>query len=323
MADDQHRAVIIGNHFLQQVERFQIQVVGRLVQHQQVGFARKFAREQQARTLPARQRAHLRLGKAWIEQKVLEIAMDMLAHAPHIDPVAPLGQHFADRLVALHQAALLVDEDHVQRLGLAHRPAVGLQFAGQQFQQRRLARAIAPDNADPVAALHAQRQIVDDDPFTSSVRVERSRDTVALPLLDFARSERRPGETLGRMFDLDDALGLAVVARHRDLGHALRPVHSRARLAHFPQLGQPPLVALAPRGDAPLQPVRLDLQLGVQLLRRPRLFGIDRLHPLFETAKADLVAAHLPPVQPQRLARQPRQEGAVMADDDEAAIIAR
>jgi hypothetical protein len=57
VADDQHGAFIIGDHFLQQVERFEIEIVGRLVEHQQVRLARKFAREQQARALAARQRA--------------------------------------------------------------------------------------------------------------------------------------------------------------------------------------------------------------------------------------------------------------------------
>ena len=53
MADDQHRALIIANHFLQQIKRFQIKVVGRLVEHQQVGWPRKFARQQQPGSLPA------------------------------------------------------------------------------------------------------------------------------------------------------------------------------------------------------------------------------------------------------------------------------
>ena len=69
--------------------------------------------------------------------------------------------------------------------------------------------------------------------------------------------------------------------------------------------------------------MRLDLQLGVQLLCRPRLFGIDRFHPLFEAAETDFAAAHDTSVEPQRLTREPGQEGAVMADDDERAIIAR
>ena len=70
VADDQHRPVIIGDHFLQQVERFQIEIVGRLVEHQQVRCAREFARQQQPRPLAARQRADRRLGQARVEQDI-------------------------------------------------------------------------------------------------------------------------------------------------------------------------------------------------------------------------------------------------------------
>jgi hypothetical protein len=42
--------------------------------------------------------------------------------------------------------------------------------------------------------------------------------------------------------------------------------HGGALGAHLVQLRQAALVALAPRGDAAFQPVRLDLQLGVELV---------------------------------------------------------
>ena len=54
VADDQDRALVIGDHLLEQVERFKVEVVGRLVEHQQVRFPREFARQQQPRSLAAR-----------------------------------------------------------------------------------------------------------------------------------------------------------------------------------------------------------------------------------------------------------------------------
>jgi hypothetical protein len=57
MADDQDGAIIIGNDFLQQIQRLQIEIVGWLVQHQQVGMAGKFARKQEPRAFAARERA--------------------------------------------------------------------------------------------------------------------------------------------------------------------------------------------------------------------------------------------------------------------------
>ena len=80
-----------------------------------------------------------------------------------------------------------------------------------------------------------------------------------------------------------------------ELGGALRPEHRRALRAHLPQLGEPALVALAPRGDAALQPVRLDLQLGVELVGGARFLGIDLLLPRLVAAEADVLAAQLHP----------------------------
>jgi hypothetical protein len=54
MADNQNRTVIIGDNLLQQIKRFQIKVVGRFVEYQQIGFTGKFSGEQNARLLAAR-----------------------------------------------------------------------------------------------------------------------------------------------------------------------------------------------------------------------------------------------------------------------------
>ena len=53
MADDQNRTAIVGDNLLQQIKRFQIEIIGRLIQHQQIGLTRKFAGKQDARLLAA------------------------------------------------------------------------------------------------------------------------------------------------------------------------------------------------------------------------------------------------------------------------------
>ena len=52
MADQQDRARVVVQQLLQQVERFDIEVVGRLVQHQQIAFARHQLGQQQPRLFP-------------------------------------------------------------------------------------------------------------------------------------------------------------------------------------------------------------------------------------------------------------------------------
>ena len=64
MADHQRGAGIIAHHLFQQIESFQIQIVGGFVQHQKIGRQREQLGQQQPRPLAARQnldrRARLR-----------------------------------------------------------------------------------------------------------------------------------------------------------------------------------------------------------------------------------------------------------------------
>ena len=77
MTDKNNRAFISGDHFLQQVERFQIEIIGRLIHHQNIGRLAQPARQQQTCQFTAGQhiggRAHLRRMK----QKIFHIADDM------------------------------------------------------------------------------------------------------------------------------------------------------------------------------------------------------------------------------------------------------
>ncbi len=86
----------------------------------------------------------------------------MLLDPAHLDPVAALGEDIADALFGRHQLALLVDHNAAERLGLGDLAAVGGEFAGQQFEQGGLAGAVGADQPDPVAALDAEREILDD-----------------------------------------------------------------------------------------------------------------------------------------------------------------
>ena len=60
MADQDDRAGEAGDEFLQQVQRLHVEVVGRLVEHQQVGRPRQHARQDQPRPLAAGKLAHRR-----------------------------------------------------------------------------------------------------------------------------------------------------------------------------------------------------------------------------------------------------------------------
>ena len=69
MADQQQRAVIVGQHFLQQIQGIHVEIVGGLVQHQQIGGLGQQLGQQEACPFPARQDLHRRVGLAASNRK--------------------------------------------------------------------------------------------------------------------------------------------------------------------------------------------------------------------------------------------------------------
>ena len=235
----------------------------------------RFERRANSRASSSRERsppdsdADLRVDQPRLEQEFLEIALDVLLGAAHVDPVAAVGEHVADALVGIEQLPLLVDH-HPRSASCAR---VTLPSSGSISPVSSLSRVVLPAPLAPTTPIRSPRWM----------RSEKSRM--------IARSPKRLVTLLG----LDHHLGAA--RRHfraRASPSPARPEHRRARRAHVVQLGEPPLVAPAPGGDAALQPVQLELQLGVELLGRARLLGIDLLGPGLEAAIADLGAPRLP-----------------------------
>ena len=72
-----HRAGIVGDHLLQEVERLEVEVVGRLVEHQQVRGRGERAGEHEAAALAAGERADRLAGLLRREQKILHVADDV------------------------------------------------------------------------------------------------------------------------------------------------------------------------------------------------------------------------------------------------------
>ena len=219
----------------------------------------------------------------------------MLLRSTDVDPVAAIRQHILHPLVGLHQLALLVDDDSGERFRLRHLAAIGLDFARQQLEQRRLPRAVRPDDSDPVTALDAQGEIANDLPLAIG---------------------------LGHVLGFDHGFRSYIVLGQRELRSAGGAEHRGALRPHLVQLGKAPLIAAAPSRDTALQPMRLDLELGVELLGSARFLIIDALRPGLETAETDLGPAQLATVEPNAAASQSSEEGPVVADDDESPGVA-
>ena len=169
-------------------------------------------------------------------------------------------------------------------------PLSGGCAAGQHLDQRGLAGAVRPDDADAVAALHPDREVVDD---------------LALAI--------GPADALG----LDDQLAGLVGFGSREVGIAGGAAIVAALLAQREQIAEPLDVALAAAGDAVAQPVFFHDDLAVELVLVALFLGQHLVAPGLERAETLVDLLDLAAIEPGGGARQIGHEAAVMADDDQ------
>ena len=94
------------------------------------------------------------------EQKVRQIALDVLFLATNLDPLAAGADEVFQRGIQIHLMAHLVKVRHLQIAAQAHRAAVGGQFAQNHLQQRRLASAIRTQQTYLVATQNGAAELL-------------------------------------------------------------------------------------------------------------------------------------------------------------------
>ena len=302
MADEDQRAFIGEQHVFEEVERLHVEIVGRLVHHQEVRGLRKSDGEGEAVTFAARQRAD-RLAELFrAEQEILCIGRDVALIALHVDGVAAhRGERFPHRVGRVEALARLVLVGHLQGLGMRHRAGIRRDLAEQQAHQRRLAGAVRADNADPVAAQDAQVETIGD-------------------------HQRAVGglEGLRQAFRLDHLLAHRLAGIGAELGERLAVVEGAAHLRmvhlHLAQPGKAALVALAPRRDPARQPVLLVFQLRRHPAQLALVLFLDLLRPLIELEIAFRAFQHLALAQPECVGGDGLEKPPVVADHQYDAV---
>ena len=168
VGDDQHRAVARGQMAGQPGDRLDVEVVGRLVEQQQVGVVEQHPRERDPPPLAAREPLQRRVdpGAEALERDATEQAVEHSAELATAGPFV-LGafthEHLADRRPG-GQTVALVERIQAQPAEPGHLAAVRTLGAGDQFEQRRLTLAVAADHADAVAVGDPERDAVEDRP---------------------------------------------------------------------------------------------------------------------------------------------------------------
>ena len=184
----------------------------------------------------------------------------------------------------------LIKDRHVQIGAQLDLAGIGGELAGQHLDERRLAGAVRADKGHAITAQHAQVEGLQNGAITKGFRDALGVD-----------------HPLARL--------LATVQFHRR--RALPADLARALVTQSGQRADAALVALAAGADALDRPLRLGLDLAIQLVAGLVLGGPQGLAPILEMLKATILPAHLAAVDPQRGTGQGAQKGAVVRDQHE------
>ena len=146
---------------LERLERLGVEVVGRLVEQQEVSALLERERQVQTVTLAAGEHAGtlLLVGALEAERRHVRAARDLLL--AHDDVVVAVGDDLPHVLLGLEALAVLVDVGELHGLAQLERAARRLFLAHDHLEQRRLAHAVRADHAHDAVARQAERQIVD------------------------------------------------------------------------------------------------------------------------------------------------------------------
>ena len=126
VADDHRAAGERQQRLLERAQRVDVEVVGRLVEQQQVRAALEQLRQVDAIALAARQRPDLALLVAPLEVEPGHVGARRDGALAELDLVVPAGDLFPDRLVGAKRVARLIDVADLHRLAEPQRAGVGL-----------------------------------------------------------------------------------------------------------------------------------------------------------------------------------------------------
>jgi hypothetical protein len=192
------------------VDALDVEVVGRLVEQQQLGVAEQRLGERDAPPLAAGQRADRRV-EAAREAAHLDAAEQALqdgAKARVGGPLvvgAALYELLADGLGVIEVVAL-AEQRELQAADARDGARVGLLGARDQPQQRRLAVAVAADDPDAVAGVDAERDVLQD-----GTRGVALADVLEVDQIARGRGHRHPAYDLA-----DGGAGRRATAPGRD-----------------------------------------------------------------------------------------------------------
>ena len=161
VADHHEAARELQQGVFECAQGFHIEVVGGLVQHQDVAAGNQGLGQMQASALTTREGANalLLIGAVEVEAPAISAAGHL--ELAHIEDVEPARHIFPDCFFVRQIIAVLVDKGHAHGGADLDRAAIWLLFAGNHAKQGGFARAVGADDANHGTGGHLEAQVVD------------------------------------------------------------------------------------------------------------------------------------------------------------------
>src|SRR5262245_46895570 len=162
VTDDDGTSREVEQRLFQRPQRVDVEVVGWLVQQQQVAAAAQQLRQVDAIAFAARQRAHLALLRRSLEVEPRHVRARGHLALPPLDLIVAAGDLLEYGPVRLQGLAALIDIPDPNRVAHAEGAGVGLFLAGDHPEQRRLSGPVRTDHADDAAAREREIELLDE-----------------------------------------------------------------------------------------------------------------------------------------------------------------
>ena len=158
VGDDDHAAFVVLQRQGEGVAHFEVEVVGRFVEQQQVGFAPDQQGQREAGFLAAGEGRAGGGGHVAVEVEAAEIVAQILFAGLRVEP-----QHVLQRGFFGAQAleGMLGEVAQLQALAFATYAGGGLEPAREQLDERGFAGAVAAEQADAAARAQGHRDVVE------------------------------------------------------------------------------------------------------------------------------------------------------------------
>src|SRR5690606_6568806 len=176
VAHDENGPVVRLDRILERLDRFDVEVVRRLVEDQQVRAGEHHQREGESGRLAAGEGVRPARGLVAGEAEPAEVALDLAAV-----PLRPeIVDHVEEGAAGGHLRQVLSIVRDADRLADPERPAIDGPFADDRTEQRRFPRPVRPDEADDLAPDDMFGEPFDEDPVAGrEADVLRHEDPVA------------------------------------------------------------------------------------------------------------------------------------------------